>query len=279
MTFKSLASVLAIIAGLSASPALAQSNPDDGFTGVYIGGSIGKVFQSGDEGSTILFDTDQDGDFSDMVLTTGSMDAFSPGFCGGAANTNAPAGGCADDGDGVDYFVNLGYDKQMGNLVFGIVGEFGKVEIDDSTTGFSTTPASYTFTRSLDYTGGLRLRAGYTPNGSTLIYGTGGAAYGKIENSFTTTNGANSFTGNGDSDAWGWSAGAGIEQKIGSNFSIGLQYLHTDLKDDDYVVRVGPGTAGPTNPFLLVDPTGTDIRRSDDNFRYNSVRATAAFRF
>jgi len=146
-------------------------------------------------------------------------------------------------------------------------------------SGFSTTPASYTFTRSLKYSAGLRLRAGYTPNGKTLFYATGGGAYGKVRNSFTTTNTANSFTDNGNSDAWGWTAGGGVDQKIGSNFSIGLQYLYTNLNNDDYVVRAGPGTAPPTNPFLLVNSSGTDMQRSDDKFRYHSIRATASFRF
>ena len=39
-------------------------------------------------------------------------------------------------------------------------------------------------------------------------------------------------------------------------------------------------SAPATNPFVLAPNTaGTDIRRSDDKFRWHSLRATAAFRF
>jgi outer membrane immunogenic protein len=275
--------IIAVAASVAAtaflSPAMAQTEAD-GWTGFYVGGSVGATVQGSDDNSSILFDTNQDGTFGENVNTSGGANAFSPGFCGGAANGTGPAVGCRNDKDGIEYFGHVGFDKQMGNFVVGAVGEFGKNEIRDSTTGFSTTPASYTFTRSLKYGAGLRLRAGYTPNGSTLFYGTGGGAYGKIRNRFTTSNTANSFTGNGGtSDAWGWSAGGGVDQKIGDHFAIGLQYLFTSLKDDDYGVRVGPGTAPATNPFLLVNSTGTDIIRSDEKFRYHSIRATASFRF
>jgi outer membrane immunogenic protein len=272
-------SAVALAVGLSISAASAQ-DVEDGFSGFYVGGSVGATVQPNDGNSSILFDTNQDGTFDNNVNTTGGANAFSPGFCGGAATSSGPATGCRNDKDGIEYFGHLGFDKQMGNFVVGVVGEVGKTRIRDSVTAFSITPASYTFTRTLKYNAGLRLRAGYTPNGSTLFYATGGGAYGKVRNRFTTTNTMNSFTGNGgSSDAWGWSAGGGVEQKLGSSFSIGLQYLYTNLNDDDYSVRVGPGTAMATNPFLLVNSSGTDIRRSDDKFQYHSIRATASFRF
>ncbi len=273
-----LSAVVVLAAAASAAPAFAQTT-EDSWTGFYVGGSVGATVQSNDQGSSVLFDTNQDGDFDNNVNTSGGANAFSPGFCGGAADGTAPTSGCRNDKDGIEYFGHVGFDKQMGNFVIGAVGEFGKNDIRDSTSAFSTTPASYTFSRTLKYSAGLRLRAGYTPNGKTLFYATGGGAYGKIRNRFTTTNTANSFTGNGNSDAYGWSAGGGVDQKLGSHFSVGLQYLFTNLNDDDYTVRAGPGTAPATNPFLLVNSSGTDMRRSDDKFRYHSIRATASFRF
>jgi len=270
-------SAAAVVAVAFTTPALAQS--EDDWTGFYVGGSVGATVQPNDQGSSILFDTNQDGNFNNVVNTTGGANAFSPGFCAGAATSSGPATGCANDKDGIEYFGHVGFDKQMGSFVLGVVGEVGKNDIRDSVTAFSVTPASYTFSRSLKYSAGLRLRAGFTPNGKTLFYATGGGAYGKIRNRFTTTNTANSFTGNGNADAWGWSAGGGVDQKLGSNFSIGLQYLYTNLNDKENVVRVGPGTAPATNPFLLVNASGTDIQRSDDKFRYHSIRATASFRF
>ena len=63
-----------------------------------------------------------------------------------------------------------------------------------------------------------------------------------------------------------------------NNISMGLEYLYTQYTDDDYVVNVGPGTAGATNPFLLASG-GTDMKRSDSNFDQHSIRLTAALRF
>lgn len=275
------ATMLAIAA--TAAPAMAQ---DDGyadaepFTGFYIGGSFGYTVQPNDIGESTVFDTNRDGNFDNTVRTLAGANAFSTGFCNGYSqvSTRAAGPGCLNDRDDIEYNVRVGADKQFGSIVLGVVGEFGRTHASDSVTAFSTTPASYTFIREVDWNASVRGRLGYTP-GTTLFYGTFGANYAKLDQQFITTNGLNSFTASGDDMAFGWSGGGGVEQKIGRNFSVGLEYLYTRLYDDDYNVAVGPGTAPPTNPFLLVDPTGTDMRRSQDEFNLHSIRATAAFRF
>jgi outer membrane immunogenic protein len=132
--------------------------------------------------------------------------------------------------------------------------------------------------READWQAGARLRAGYTPGGGVLFYATGGGAFAKMDNRFTTTNGANSFADNGKTNAWGYSAGGGAEAMLTKNVSLGLEYLYTNLKDDDYTVNVGQGTAPDTSPFLQ-NGAGTDIKRSDDSLRTHSVRASVNFRF
>lgn len=273
-----LGSFVLAAAGAVAVPAAAQEPADGGWNGVYIGGSFGGSLQSSDNRSSVLFDTNLDGTYGDTVNTAAGANAFSPGFCGGKATGAAPVN-CRNDKDGIEYFGHVGYDRQMGRMVLGVVGEFGKSEIRDSVSAFSTTPAFYAFDRTMKYNAGLRARAGYTPNDRTLFYATGGGAYAKIKNRFTTSNGANSFSDNGNSDAWGWSVGGGVDQKIGRHLSFGVQYLYTQLNDKDYVVHVGPGTAPATNPFLLVNSAGTDMTRSDNKFRYHSIRGTMAFHF
>ena len=122
-------------------------------------------------------------------------------------------------------------------------------------------------------------RLGFTPGGGALFYGTGGVSYGKIDHEFTTTNTANSFTENDDGKmVWGWQAGGGVEAMVGDSLSIGIEYLHTSLSDDDYVVNVGAGTAPATNPFLL-NGGGTNIVREDDKFDRHAVRLTTSLRF
>ena len=267
----------ALTLAVAAAPAHAQDAPsDEEFSGFYVGGSVGYTVQNNDVGERILFDAGQDGSFGDTISTSVGADAFSPGFCNGAATGNANIA-CANDKDDIEYYARLGFDKQMGRVVLGAVAEFGKSEVSDSVTAFSTTPAYYTMTRELDWNAALRLRGGYAVGPKTLVYATGGGAYAKIDHKFATSNAANSFDITGDDNAWGWQAGGGIEQKIGNNFSLGVEYLYSRYNDDDSGVAVGTGTAGATNPFVLAG--GADFARSQNRFDFHSLRATAAFRF
>ena len=278
MKFAALLAVSA--ASMFAVPAFAQDNRDTSqdFDGPYISIGGGASLQGSDRGETLVFDTDQDGTYGDQVTTVGGTDAFSPGFCNGAATGTANLG-CRNDKDGPEFFGRLGYDKRMGNFVLGAVVEGGHSVARDSVSGFSTTPASYTMSREADYQANARLRAGYTPGGGALFYVTGGGAYARLDNKFVTSNTANSFDDNGKTNAWGYTVGGGAEVMVTNNIGLGLEYLYTDVKDKDYVVNVGPGTADPaTNPFLL-NGGGTDIRRSDPNFQTHSVRGTLSYRF
>lgn len=261
---------------LIAAPAFAQDGGDE-FSGFYVGGSVGLTVQNNDVGERITFDRGSNGSFGETITTPAGDDAFQPGFCNGASTSSANIA-CANDKDNIEYYGRLGFDKQMGKVVVGVVGEFGKSQLRDSTTAFSGTPASYTMTRELDWNAALRLRAGYVAGERTLFYATGGGAYAKIDNSFYSIgNNANSFTTVGDDKAWGWQAGGGIEQKLGRNFSVGLEYLYSRYDDDNNRVQVGTGTAGALNPFVLAG--GADLKRSSDRFDFHSLRATAAFRF
>lgn len=265
-------------ASMLAVPAMAQDrDTSQDFNGPYITIGGGGTLQGSDRGETLLFDTDRDGTFGDTVATVGGADAFSPGFCNGAAASTANLS-CRNDKDGPEFFGRLGFDKRMGNFVLGALIEGGHSVARDSVSGFSTTPASYTMSREADWQASARLRAGYTPGGGALFYVTGGGAYAKLDNKFVTTNTANSFTDNGKTNAWGYAVGGGAEIMVTNSIGIGLEYLYTDVKDKDYVVNVGQGTAPATNPFLL-NGGGTDIQRSDPHFRTHSIRGTLSYRF
>lgn len=274
----SAASAIAI--AMLATPAFAQTVKEDtDFDGPYIGGHFGYSAQSSPRNESVNFDTNGDGTYTDTVNTTTGANAFSTGFCRGSARTSVAADGCRQDQNGIEYGVRIGADKRYGNFVVGALVEGSRSEAKDSVTAFSTTPANYVFTRELDYAVSARARAGYTPGGGILFYGTGGASYGRIDNSFRSSNGANAFTPrNGKDWSWGWQAGGGVEAKIAPNMSIGLEYLYNTYTNDDYVVNVSRGSAPATNPFLLAGGQ-TDMRRSDPNFEFHSIRVTTALRF
>ena len=274
----SAASLTLLLAGV-ASPALAQSVPD--WSGPYIGVYGGVLENNEDAGEGLVFDRDFDGQFDDTVVLSGTTNnAFSPGSCDGAALGQAAGEGCDVDPTGVEASVRLGYDMQFGSFVIGAVGELSGANVEDSVTSFSTTPAAYVFTRDLQNMAALRLRAGFA-SGSALYYVTGGGAKAKIENSFRTTNGANSFTETvNDDEADGYQLGAGVEWRLAPNLSLTGEYMFTNLQPGDYVVRVGPGTAGPTNPFILAPNTaGTDLARGNDDMELHAIKIGMNVRF
>lgn len=272
------ASVLALTA-VGAQPALAQ-DAGTTFDGPYVSGAVS--LDSSDSGAKgLVFDADRDGRFNDDVRTVAGANAFSPGFCNGAANGNSVSGGCSSDDEDIGYAIRAGYDARFGkSLVVGVLVEGSKSNAVDYATGFSTTPASYTVSREVDYAISGRARIGFAPGeGRGLFYVTGGPSYARIKNGFATTNTANSFTVvDDDKMEWGYQAGAGAELMLGSSLSIGLEYLYSNYDNGDAYVAVGKGTAPATNPFLLRGG-GTNLRGADRSLDLHSFRVTAGFHF
>jgi len=264
---------------LASVPAMAQSTAAT-FDGPYVSGAVG--LQSVDNGAKGLeFDTNRDGTFGETVTTAQGVNAFGPGFCRGAAIGDRAAAGCTSDDDDQDYAVRVGFDKRFGAIVGGLLVEGSMSNAVDYETGFSTTPASYTFAREVDKSIAARARLGLSPgDGRGLMYVTGGVAYADIDRAFTTTNTANSFAldDGGDDKVFGYQAGAGAELMLGGGFSLGLEYLYSRFNDDDTFVAVGKGSAPATNPFLL-NGGGTNLRPADSHLDLHSFRVTAGFHF
>ncbi|WP_374599516.1 outer membrane protein [Brevundimonas sp.] len=268
--------------------AMAGTATAQDWSGPYIGLSAGGAVADDDEDERVVFDTNLDGNFNDTVRTTGGVDAFGPttanpgGFCNGKASANNFAAGCTDD-DNVkgDFAVRVGWDFQSGPWVYGLVAEAAAVDVEDFNTAFSITPAAYQFNREIeDVVYAARLRGGYA-FGRTLAYVTGGAAFAKVTDSYFTTNAVNSFTPLvSEQDATGYQAGFGVETWLNDRITVGAEYLYTSLDaDEGLTVRTGPGTAPPTNPFLIVNPAGTDQRRTNDELAYHGFRVTLSARF
>lgn len=274
---------LLALALCAAAPAAAQE-----WTGFYIGGYAGGVDEPDDGSDRFEFDTNLDGAFGDTVRTGAGADAFSPGFCNGQARGRTPGDGCDGNSDGGEAGLRAGFDWQLGDAwLFGVVGEYGISDARDAVSAFSTTPARYTYIRKVDTIAALRGRVGYIAGAdrANLLYATAGVARAQLDAAFNSSNTANSFTRRGDESVDGTQWGVGYERRFGEGllgagaWTVGIEYLHTTLDDEDGRVRVGPGTAPATNPFLLVNPAGTDIRRSDDEFEFSSLRVFATYRF
>lgn len=277
MKLIAIAPLGATLAFALATPAFAQDSVD--WTGPYVGVSFGKTWQKNDGGEHLRFDTDGNGEYNDTIRTTTGANAFSPGTCGGAARGATPNLGCDSDKNAIGWMGHVGYDKQFGSIVAGVVAEGGRAFIDDKVSEYSTTPAFYTMRRSIDWNANLRARLGYTTPGGIMPYVTGGLSYARVQNYFRTSNTANSFTrNNAEENGWGWNMGGGVEAKVSDHFSIGARYLWTRYNVGDYRVDVGAGSAPATNPFRITPSGGASINRGD-KFDTQSVMVTTSYRF
>jgi outer membrane immunogenic protein len=261
----------------AAGAAQAQDAQTDPWTGAYVGAHAGGSWLKDKNDESILFDTNLDGTFNNTVTTAAGANAFSPGFCNGAANGSTPAAGCSEDENGFEFGVRAGYDRQFGSFVLGGLVEGTRADVQDAVSAFSTTPASYTMDRKLRELGAVRLRGGLAW-GETLFYGTGGFATARVHQTFATTNTANSFALDKKKWASGYQFGGGMEHKIRSDLSLGVEYLYTKLNDDDFTVRAG-GPVPATNPFVLANASGTDFPRGQEDIKTHSLRAVLNYRF
>ncbi len=119
--------------------------------------------------------------------------------------------------------LHLGYNRQVDRLVLGI-------ETDLETSGASgsgTGTSSAIHTTTIDWGGSLRGRLGFVA-GNSLLYLTGGVAYGNVSSEQYLKTGLAPFSYN---TQWktGWTAGGGIEHALASNLTVRLEYRYTDL--------------------------------------------------
>lgn len=277
-TLLTAASAAALV--LTAGAAAAQEQTWDG---LYIGTYAGvQGLTDSQDSERIQFDRDLNGSFNDTIVTGTGVNAFNPGFCDSRAGGPTGAQACSQERARPEYGLRIGYDRQFGGWVVGGVAEIGGSDVRDSVTAFSITPAYYTMNRRLSGLGAARLRVGYGTDGvlnrPILGYVTGGVAAGRVERSFATSNATNTFTERGDDGyAYGYQLGAGLETRVNSNVTVGLEYMYTTLNDDDYRVRVAGGAAG--NPFLVGNAGGADFRRGNDDFNTHSLRVNLGYRF
>jgi opacity protein-like surface antigen len=208
----------------------------------------------------------------------------------------------------------LGYQWQTGSVVLGLEGDYDgsrRTTVASQTQALpptALTPATMIASERdvrISGTWSVRARAGYA-FGNTQIYATGGYASARLSvfgiDTFTNPGGpaascapapcqAN-FGPEGpnittDSNArrtvGGWRAGAGIDQRIGRHFSIGLEYLHTSFSGRDILFHSSVtsfagtfthGDNGATGTHGQINAASTRVALTSDalglrlNFRF-----------
>ena len=183
------------------SPAYAPYVPAFSWTGFYIGGNAGWAWSKGD----------------------------------GSIAFGGPAGTFSGDGNGFLGGVQAGYNWQVNNWVFGVEADFqagaGKGDVSGGAGAVTFTAESKN-----PWFATARGRIGYA-FGRSMIYGTGGAVYGKATLDGTLTPGG-SFSSS--ETYWTWVAGVGFETMLWDRWSAKIEYLYAGTPSN---APTPPGTS------------------------------------
>lgn len=147
-------------------------------------------------------------------------------------------------GEGALVGAQIGYNIQMGRIVYGVEADMSASYIDGG---------NFCCGHTVNWLGSVRGRLGLTAfDNRTLFYATAGAAWAEVEyssiGSFTDTH-------------FGWVAGGGIERAMTPNITARIEYLYYDFDRID--APAGAVAPGPAN----LDPTVQTVR-AGLNFKF-----------
>ncbi|MBB3997661.1 outer membrane protein [Aureimonas pseudogalii] len=210
--------------------------------------------------------------------------AVVPNFAGAGATFLTNAFGNSFSSEFDSSFIgggHVGFDYQAGQFVVGVLADINALDVSQTASAFSNTPAFYTAERSLDYLVTGRVRAGYLVTPTALAYATGGVAYGEVDYGFSSNSPAINATFpallNEDEDEFGYTVGGGMEVKVTNNISFGAEYLYTNLGGGDSSTRLNGGPFDGSGSSVVAGQF-TDFKSSGD-FDFHTVTAKLSYRF
>ena len=163
----------------------------------------------------------------------------------------------------------VGYNFQAQSFVFGVEADIawsdieGKVGLSAAVPGLGLSASAGT---QLDWFGTVRGRIGFLVTPSTMIYGTGGWAFGE-----TTTFARAAAAGLAASTSIshnksGWTAGGGLEYAINPWSSFKAEYLYIDLGTDNLTSF----TVGAV-PVRIAETTTVHTFKAGLNLRFGGL--------
>jgi outer membrane immunogenic protein len=219
-----LAGALVLISTAASAMSFGSSPDRFSWTGFYVGGNIGYGW------------SDDDG---------GRLVANTPGFDGAIGGGVVPLN-FGTDPEGVLGGGQIGINWQATPVwVLGLEADLQASDIDDKSRinlsgAAQFFPTSSSATDALDWFGTVRGRIGYSGWFGTLVYFTGGYAYGETENQVSVVGDPSSdgdFHGGRSETQTGWTLGGGAEKKFADRWSAKLEYLYLDLDSTRVVIH------------------------------------------
>lgn len=179
----------------------------------------------------------------------------------------------------------LGYNWQFANsFVLGAEADIDWVNIGGSggqalSLAPVKIPVSLTTTGSqqLNWLGTVRARLGWLVTPTTLVFGTGGFAFGQVDTNTNITLSATTPFGlalvtNNNPTQTGWTVGAGVEHQLwNSNWTLKGEYRYVDLGS---ITNTLGGTIAPTTKFATPVTFATN-----QDLRYNIVLVGLNYKF
>lgn len=188
---------------------------------------------------------------------------------------NVPTSLSADPDGGI-IGGTLGCNYQTGSIVLGAETDLSYTSLRDTSSvvlgAFATTTR---YSQEMEAFGTVRGRLGYAI-GPTLLYATGGLAYGYVKTAADIFPGPLGLGGAvlvGRQDEWraGWTVGAGVEHMISQNWSIKAEYLYYDLGTSALTAVTVAGIPATESGTFRHDNTG-HIIRAGINYQFDSLR-------
>ena len=215
---------------------------------------------------------------SPVVNWTGFYVGLNAGYAGGESVLGLNAGPITFDlnnkSNGFLGGAQIGYNWQAGQIIYGLEADIQGSDVK-STSGLGLLGAlgagglGGDIGTTVDYFGTVRGRIGLMPWDRSLVYATGGLAYGQTTTSLLFPLGSNTKVG--------WTVGAGFEYMIAQNWSLKTEYLYVDLGKDDLNLgalgalgAAGGGAGGlfPTGAFGITEQTRFHVVRAGVNYHF-----------
>lgn len=172
----------------------------------------------------------------------------------------------------------IGYNFQTGIWLVGVETDLsGSTAKSSETTTGTTVPdtdtpiIATTLTQRVNVLGTIRARLGVVSN-NVLFYGTGGLAYGQVEDSLfirNTDDPTQYFSSARSGMQVGWTAGAGVEVGL-DRWTAKFEYLYYDLGNRSSVAFPSDSVEVPGSFATLDKSTRGQILRVGMNYRFTS---------
>ena len=218
------------------------------WAGPYVGLHAGYAWSADPGVGCSVMPTGSESPCTDAGVFLGAPDVSAKGFMGG---------------------VQLGYNWQVSNWVFGIETDFSGMDVHDA-AHFATTDPNYAnaqVSSRYDWLGTTRGRAGFVMD-RALIYATGGFAYARLSQTYADGNPVHAASTSGVRT--GWTVGAGLQYALDQNWSIKGEYLYVNLQNTNLtsVLDQGSPPIAPPTTSAFNFKNDLNIVRFGLNYRF-----------